>query len=97
MLSGREHGFEVSICPLPLGGVLEKDAFAGRDLLGGSVRESRRILALLQRMQASQQLPRWHGRQGLWCQDWNEAALHAVVERDAERCAAEDARMQTET
>src|ERR1035437_10217680 len=48
MLSCREHGFQVSVCPLPLTGALEEDALAGRDLLRRPVRESRRILTPLQ-------------------------------------------------
>ncbi len=47
MLSSREQGFQVSVCPLPLGGALEEDALAGRDLLRRPVRESRRFLTPL--------------------------------------------------
>src|SRR6266436_382359 len=67
MLSRREHSFQVSVCPLPLGGVFEKDTFANRDFRGSTVGESRRLLTLLQGVQASQQLLRRHTRQGLCC------------------------------
>jgi hypothetical protein len=78
MLSRREQGSQVSVRPQPLRGVFEKDAFVDPDFLGSAVGQRRRLLTLLQGVEASQQLLRRHTRQGLCCQDWNETALHFV-------------------
>ena len=81
MLSCREHGFQVRVSPLPLSRALKEDILADRDLLRRPVRESRRFLTPLQGAQPPQQLLRGHTRQGFWCQGWNQATFHVVVER----------------
>jgi hypothetical protein len=81
VFAGGENGFEVSVCLLPFSGVFEKDAFAGPGVAWSLIRDSRRLLALLQGKQPFQKLLRGHTRQKIRCQDWNESALHHVVER----------------
>ena len=47
MLSRREHSLQLSVCPLPLGVVLEENPFAGCNLLMSPIGENRSLLTQL--------------------------------------------------